>query len=43
MDNNGFIKNTLDEIPEANSDAKRITGLVKKRGKITGYRLSEWQ
>ncbi len=41
MDNNGFIKNTLDEIPEANSDAKRITGLVKKRGKITGYRLSD--
>lgn len=41
MNNKGFIKNTLDEIPEASSDAKRITGLIKERGKITGYRLSD--
>lgn len=41
MNNNGFIKNTLDEIPEASADAKRITGLIKERGKITGYRLSD--
>lgn len=41
MNNNGFIKNTLDEIPEASSAAKRITGLIKERGKITGYRLSD--
>lgn len=35
-----FVKNTLDQIPQANPDAKRIVGLIKKGGKITGYKLS---
>ena len=33
----------LDEIPEPRSDAKNIVGLVKQRGKITGYQLSDGQ
>lgn len=41
MKNNIFVKNTLDEIPEAKNNAKRITGLVKEGGRITGYRLSD--
>ncbi len=36
-----LVKNTLDEIPEANSNAKRITGLVKENGRVTGYQLSD--
>lgn len=39
MQNN--VKNTLDQIPEANKNAKSITGLVKESGKITGYKLSD--
>ncbi len=35
-----IIKNTLDQIPTAKSDAKRIIGLVKENGKVTGYKLS---
>lgn len=31
----------LDEIPEASANAKEIVGLVKERGKITGYQLSD--
>ncbi len=41
MDTNELVKNTLDEIPQAGSDAKRIVGLVKERGKVTGYKLSD--
>lgn len=41
MDNQNNVKNTLDQIPEATPDAKTITGLVKKEGKITGYQLSD--
>ena len=41
MDGINFVKNTLDEIPEAKADAKRITGLVKENGRVTGYRLSD--
>ena len=41
MQTNGFIKNTLDEIPKANSNAKKIVGLVKQSGKVTGYKLSD--
>lgn len=41
MDDNNNIKNTLDNIPEARTDAKSITGLVKENGKVTGYRLSD--
>ncbi len=36
-----IIKNTLDQIPNANPDAKRIIGLVKESGKVTGYKLSD--
>ena len=41
MDGQGFVKQTLDQIPQANSDAKRIVGLVKEGGRITGYQLSD--
>lgn len=36
-----LAKNTLDEIPQAKSDAKEITGLVKHSGRIDGYQLSD--
>ena len=36
-----IIKNTLDQIPNANPDAKRIVGLIKTSGKVTGYQLSD--
>ena len=39
--NINIIKNTLDQIPQANADAKHIIGLVKERGRITGYKLSD--
>ena len=45
MDNNNFgqelIKQTLDQIPKANPNAKQIVGLVKESGRITGYQLSD--
>ena len=45
MDNNNFgqelAKQTLDQIPQANSNAKRVIGLVKEGGRITGYQLSD--
>lgn len=41
MDGKELIKQTLDQIPHANSNAKRITALVKKDGRITGYQLSD--
>lgn len=41
MDANNLVKNTLDEIPKAHPDAKRIVGLVKQSGKVTGYKLSD--
>ena len=31
----------MDQIPQADANAKRITGLVKESGKITGYQLSD--
>lgn len=31
----------LDDIPEPSADAKEIVGIVKQRGKITGYQLSD--
>ena len=31
----------LDKIPTPKSDAKEIVGLVKSRGKISGYQLSD--
>ena len=31
----------LDEVPEPDADAARITALVKAEGRITGYQLSD--
>ncbi|MBE6787400.1 MAG: DUF3892 domain-containing protein [Ruminococcaceae bacterium] len=36
-----IIKNTLDQIPQPKPNAKLITALVKKGGKVTGYQLSD--
>lgn len=41
MDGNELAKQTLDQIPQVNADAKRIVGLVKEGGRITGYQLSD--
>ena len=41
MDGKELVKQTLDQIPQANANAKRIVGLVKKGGRITGYQLSD--
>ena len=41
MDSYSVVKNTLDNIPTPSPDAKSIIGLVKKNGRITGYKLSD--
>jgi len=41
MDGHELVKQTLDQIPQANANAKRIVGLVKKGGRIAGYQLSD--
>ena len=41
MEEYNLVKNTLDQIPQANFNAKRIVGLVKEGGRITGYQLSD--
>lgn len=41
MDRQGFAKQTIDQIPQSNSNVKRIIGLVKEGGRITGYQLSD--
>ena len=41
MGGNNLVKNTLDQIPQAGPNAKRIVGLVKEGGRITGYTLSD--
>ena len=45
MDNKNFgqelAKQTLEQIPQANANAKHIIGLVKEGGRITGYQLSD--
>ena len=41
MDGNKLVMNTLDQIPTPNSNAKRIVGLVKEKGRIKGYKLSD--
>ncbi len=41
MDTQNLVKNTLDKIPIASSDAKKIIGLVKQNGRVTGYQLSD--
>ena len=41
MDKQALVKQTLDQIPQTNADAKKIVGLVKEGGRITGYQLSD--
>ena len=41
MDGKELVKQTLDQIPQANANAKHIIGLVKEGGRITGYQLSD--
>ena len=41
MQDHNLVKNTLDQIPQANSNAKRIVRLIKEGGRITGYQLSD--
>ena len=41
MDGQELVKQTLDQIPQAKSNAKQIVGLVKESGKVTGYQLSD--
>ena len=41
MEQYDLVKNTLDQIPRPGADAKRIVGLVKEGGRITGYQLSD--
>ena len=41
MDGQQLAMQTLDQIPEAGPDAKRIVALVKEGGRITGYQLSD--
>lgn len=41
LDGKELVKQTLDQIPQANNNAKRIIGLVKEGGRITGYQLSD--
>lgn len=36
-----IIKNTMDQIPYTKPNAKRIIGLIKNNGRITGYKLSD--
>ena len=40
-DGQELVKQTLDQIPLANTNAKQIVGLVKEGGRITGYQLSD--
>lgn len=41
ISNSELPKAALDNIPTPGEDAASITGLVKERGKITGYQLSD--
>lgn len=41
MDDHSLVKNTLDQIPQANANARHIVGLVKESGRVTGYKLSD--
>ena len=41
MEEYNLVKNTLDQIPQTGPSAKRIVGLVKEGGRITGYKLSD--
>ena len=42
MKEHDFVKNTLDQIPQSDANAKQIIGLVKEGGRITGYQLSDY-
>ena len=37
MEENQLAKNTLDQIPSPAANARRITALVKAKGKVVGY------
>ena len=41
MNGQELVKQTLDQIPTAKADAKKIIGLVKEGGRVTGYQLSD--
>ena len=41
MDGKELAKQTLDQIPRPDSNAKRIVGLIKEGGRVTGYQLSD--
>ncbi|MBE6941317.1 MAG: DUF3892 domain-containing protein [Ruminococcaceae bacterium] len=41
MNGHELAKQALDQIPQADTNAKRIVGLVKEGGRITGYQLSD--
>ncbi len=41
MDKQELVKQTLDQIPQTNANAKRIVVLVKEGGRIVGYQLSD--
>ena len=41
MDGKELVKQTIDQIPRPDSNAKRIVGLIKEGGRITGYQLSD--
>ena len=41
MDGQKLAKQMLDHIPQPSANAKRIVGLVKEGGRITGYQLSD--
>ena len=41
QENSILAQNTLDQIPAPVANARSITGLVKERGKVTGYQLSD--
>ena len=41
MEQYDVVKNTLDQIPQPKTNAKRIVALVKEGGRITGYQLSD--
>ena len=41
MNGQELVKQTLDQIPKAGANAKRIVGLVKEGGRVTGYQLSD--
>lgn len=38
---NSNIKNTLDDIPQSEPGAKKITALVRKDREVIGYKLSD--